>query len=457
MIVDTRILSHFKGKCVRIFNYFLFLLSLIYSQDTIIHVPSVNADTVLKTIKNVSNNFSQLSNTYKLASFSIDNDESVYKVINTYKSPDSLIFNNINIRNNIMNQILNPYRVTPIGDRYMEIGKDLVSRYYFLHKEPEFRLGLIDKELLGSMIYFSPQFESHLSGIMGMGKVGHERVLNGEINFHLENYFRSADYIDFYWRRKDSLSQVIKLGLSIPHPFGLNTGIDLQYRHEIFSGLYTFMENRFLANTYSYLLSTFGLGYVKGMTKPTGDGILNGYKKAQYQAFSITSKMDNTNDRFLPTNGSVMSFVIDGGVDGKLRFIHGSYVINRFVSFKHNFLFKLKWMGKGIYYYRSNVPKSRYEWFGGTSTIRGYNEQILRSTQYQVISPEIGYFLIKTMQMTIFIDIGSHKLSPFYDQWIGYGIGISQVNEDSILKVEYALPGRSMDGAKLHIKLISRL
>ena len=96
MIVDTRILSHFNGKCVRIFNYFLLPLSLIYSQDTIIHVPSVNADTVLKTIKNVSNNFSQLSNTYELASFSIDNDESVYKVINTYKSPDSLIFNNIN-------------------------------------------------------------------------------------------------------------------------------------------------------------------------------------------------------------------------------------------------------------------------------------------------------------------------------------------------------------------------
>ena len=114
-------------------------------------------------------------------------------------------------------------------------------------------------------------------------------------------------------------------------------------------------------------------------------------------------------------------------------------------------------MGKGIYYYRSTVPKSRYEWFGGTSTIRGYNEQILRSTQYQVLSPEIGYFLVKTMQMTIFIDIGSEKLNPFYDQWIGYGIGISQVNEDSILKVEYALPGRSMDGAKLHIKLISRL
>ena len=59
--------------------------------------------------------------------------------------------------------------------------------------------------------------------------------------------------------------------------------------------------------------------------------------------------------------------------------------------------------------------------------------------------------------MTIFIDIGSDKLNPFYDQWIGYGIGITQVNEDSILKVEYALPDRSMDGAKLHIKLISRL
>ena len=43
----------------------------------------------------------------------------------------------------------------------MKIGKDLVSRYY-LYKEPEFRLGLIDQELLGSMIYFLLNLATYL-------------------------------------------------------------------------------------------------------------------------------------------------------------------------------------------------------------------------------------------------------------------------------------------------------
>ena len=61
------------------------------------------------------------------------------------------------------------------------------------------------------------------------------------------------------------------------------------------------------------------------------------------------------------------------------------------------------------------------------------------------------------MQMTFFIDIGSDRFNPIDNELIGYGIGISQVNKDSILRVEYAIPDKSMDGAKLHIKLISRL
>ncbi len=460
MIIDIRTLSRFKGKYVRIFNFFTFLLlsSLCYSQDDVIHVRSVNADTVLKTINGIANSFSHLSNTYELASFSIDDDVSVYRVIKTDKRPDSLIFNNnINIHNNIINQILNPYRVTPIGEKYKQIGQDLVSRYYFLYKEPEYRLGLISDELLGTLIRFSPLFESHFSGIMGMTKAEKDWKLNGELNLHLENYFKSADNIDLYWKRRDSLSQVIKMGLFIPHPFGWNTGIDLMYHHEIFSGSYTFMETRSMVNTHIPIFNTFGIGYVKGLITPTVNGALNGFEKAKYQAISMTSKMDNTNDRFLPTDGSAMRLTIDGGLDGKSRFIHGSYLMNKFYSYKDNMLFKLKWIGKGIYYYRSNVPKSRYEWFGGTSTLRGYNEQAFRSTQYQVFTSEIAYFLMNTMQMTFFIDIGSDRFNPIDNEWIGYGIGISQINKDSILRVEYAISGKSMDGAKLHIKLISRL
>ena len=97
------------------------------------------------------------------------------------------------------------------------------------------------------MIKFVPTFESHLSGIVGMNRVKNKWILNGESNLHLENYFKSAENIDLFWKRKDSISQVIRMGFSIPHPFGWNTGVSIKYHHEVFAGMYTIMENRSLS------------------------------------------------------------------------------------------------------------------------------------------------------------------------------------------------------------------
>ena len=69
------------------------------------------------------------------------------------------------------------------------------------------------------------------------------------------------------------------------------------------------------------------------------------------------------------------------------------------------------------------MPKSRYEWFGGTSTIRGYDELVLSATQFQVISIEIGYVPFSKMQLTSFIDIGSDRFNILDESLIGYGIG----------------------------------
>ena len=442
---------------MRIFNLIFILLSILYSQDELIQIRSVDSDTVLQLVSNMTESISELSNKYELKSFSIDNSLSVYRVIKQEKLADSLLYNSDNnIRNSIMDQILNPYRFIPIGGKFNKIGEGLVSRYYFINEAPKYKFGLIRKDLLGVMIDFIPVFESHLSGIIGMDRVTNEWILTGELNLHLENYFKSADNIDLFWKRRDSLSQIIKMGFSIPHPFGWNTGIDLKYHHEVFAGMYTFMENRSMVNTFVPILNNLGIGYVKGMISPTVDGVVNGFEKINYEALTLNSRMDNTNDRFLPTKGSIIDIGIDAGLDEGLRFIGSSYKMSKFYSLQ-NILFKLKWVVKGMYYHKSFVPKSRYEWFGGTSSLRGYDERVLSATQYQVLSAEVGYVPFSKIQITSFIDVGSDRFNILGENFLGYGIGLSQINEDSILKIEYALSSISRDAGKLHVKLISRL
>ena len=457
MTADIRILSHSKGKYVRIFSLTIFSFTILFSQDELIHIRSIDSDTVSQLVNNMSEDISELSNRYELKSFSVNDSVSVYKVIKEEKYADSLLFNsNSDIQNSILEQILNPYRTIPIGDMFTQKGKDLVARYYFINEPPKYKYGLLGKDLLGAMFELATTFESHFSGIVGMNRVENKWILNGELNLHLENYFKSAENIDLFWNRKDSLSQVIRMGFSIPHPFGLDAGINIKYHHEVFAGMYTIMENRSMVNTFIPIFNNLGIGYVKGIISPTDKGVINGYKQTNYQAFTINTRLDDTNNRFLPTKGGIIDIGIDGGLAEGLRFISSSYKMSKIFSL-NKLLFKLKWLGKGIHYHRSVVPKSRYERFGGTSTLRGYDELVLSATQFQVISTEIGYVPFSKMKLTSFIDIGSDRFNIFDKSLIGCGIGLSQINEDSVLKIEYALSSTSMSRGKLHIKLISRL
>jgi outer membrane protein assembly factor BamA len=122
-----------------------------------------------------------------------------------------------------------------------------------------------------------------------------------------------------------------------------------------------------------------------------------------------------------------------------------------------NFNGSIKWIGKGIHMFSTPVPKSRYEWFGGTASLRGYREQEFSAPQFQVASLEMGYQAKGSVQTKLFIDMGSDRLNILATNWIGYGIGLSQVNEHSIIRVEYALSNHSISKGKLHIKWISRL
>ena len=75
----------------------------------------------------------------------------------------------------------------------------------------------------------------------------------------------------------------------------------------------------------------------------------------------------------------------------------------------------------------------------------------------KIYTIELGYDTNRLMQIKCFIDIGSDKLNVFEKNWIGYGFGISQINEDFIINFEYGLSNNSFDSGKLHLKLITRL
>ena len=133
--------------------------------------------------------------------------------------------------------------VKTICEKFNDIGNTLVSKYYFINKQPSYQLGIVNDKL-GAKVSFEPGFESNFSGMFGMNRLDNNWILTGELNLQMENYFKSAERGEFFWRRIDSLSQTIKIGAILPHPFGWRTGVDINYQHEIFRALYASIENR---------------------------------------------------------------------------------------------------------------------------------------------------------------------------------------------------------------------
>ena len=265
---------------MRIFNNFVLFLSTLFAQEDQLKIFTVNSDTVTKILNQKIEDDQRLSISYQLHSFNIVKNEASYIKFDSMKKIDTLIIKHSGeINTGVLGQIFHSYKTTNVGERFNAIGNTLVSKYYFINEQPSYQLGIVNNKL-GAKISFEPGFESNFSGMFGMNRLDNKWILTGELNLQMENYFKSAERGEFFWRRIDSLSQTIKIGTILPHPFGWRTRVDINYQHEIFRGLYASIENRYLLSTYFPLIGTTGFGYVTGKTTPTLIGKENGYEKS---------------------------------------------------------------------------------------------------------------------------------------------------------------------------------
>ena len=448
--------SLFRENFVRISSLIYFMLAILYSRNVIITIPSLNPDTLLNKINQNLLQDEQLSLKYKLKSYDYFKNESVYEIINTDKMIDTLLINNdFKIKDKIINQIFMPVKKIGIGNGFEDFNKMIKARYYFINNEPAYKLGLIDDKL-GAMINLDLDFESNASGLIGINRTKNNWNINGELALHIENYFFNAESINLYWKGVDSLSQLVKIGLDLPHPFGINTGISLDYHHEVYKGMFSSIENKLLLKTFLPIFNSIGIGYTYGKIKPTEEGIDLGYDYVSYESFSINTKKNNTNSRFLPSFGNITEINVDGGLDRNMRFIKSSIFYKKIFPFYNQAFINFIINGKFILYQKNSIPKSRYFRYGGASSLRGYDEQQFQSPQYNVSSFELCYKPRDYIQVMLFLDMGSDQLSSLSNYLYGYGLGLRQISRDSVINIEYALSDLNLENGKLHIKWMTR-
>ncbi len=444
-------------KCVLIFKYLFLFFTLIIAQKTEVVISSIDYENIKSQIDSLNNSHMGLSSEYHLNSFNSATNQSIYQVSDTYKIADSLILNGKNIVNNhIENIILDHYRYTPIGKEYFSTGKQLVSKYYFINKLPEYDFGLIGEEYLVSLITVDPNFNSYFAGSFGASKNTKTLDLFGQIDLEIENLIGEAEQTKIFWKRDDILSQKIKINTFIPHFFRLPFGLEWEFNHELYRGLYTLKDQRFKLNAFIPLINSFQLGYNWGEIIATDLGIKNSFENLSYKALTIGTELDTRNHRLQPTAGKYFYLMVDGGQDKNTIFIKSAVDYHFFHRIVNNFYLKYKYLIRGISYHNAMVPISRHTMIGGTNTLRGFEEQEFSSTQFQVLTLEGIIQQSSLIQLKMFIDVGSDEINLFSKNIIGYGFGINQVNQNSIISVDFAIGNSKESSSKIHIKWVTR-
>lgn len=440
---------------MRISRFLLFII-LLYGQEKIIRIQSLEFKLVNESLEKRIKKESDLSIIYKLDSFSENPSSTNYIISRSYKLIDSLLIkDNIPINKKVLKQILFKYKNKPINSDFKLLGESLVSRYLFINKVPKYKIGLIGPHKTALILDLKPNFINHFSGFFGINKKKEKINLNGEIMIHLENYFKEAELLNFHWKKIGSYSQLIKINIGIPHPIGWNIGINWYYNFEIINGLYTTSDVEYSFKTFLPIIHNLDLGYVYGSTTPTLKGQNRNYQKNTFQAFSLKTKKDSRNKRFFPTRGLLLKNQINAGLQNKSTFIEIKNKMSFYHLFNNKIIFNTKYIVEGIFDPKNKIPKSRLNFFGGTSTLRGFNENQFSSTQFQIITLETGYNISSFFQTKLFLNIASKEINFFASNLTGYGFGIYQIKNNSLIQIEYALSNLSPMDGKLHFKWIS--
>ena len=443
---------------MHIFKIIFFVFALLFSQNDEITIQTLDSTQIKLFLDSLLNKQNSISLEYRLKSYNIRSNTSSYEIRDSGKVVDSLILIcDYYFNDRIIKQIFRPFENVLIGNQYSIASQHLSEKYYFINKIPSFQFRLFDEKNLAALLLLNPDFNSFLTGSFSLSKINNQFDFIGKLDLVVENFSGNAEQLEFFWKKNKNISQKIKLRTFYPHIFGSDIGAFFQYEFENYNALYTKREKKIMVHTFLPILNNFKLGYLRGEILSTQLGQKSGYINGDFLAISLNSELDLRNDRLLPYSGKYFRLMVDGGVDEKAMYLKTNFEYQLYLHVLRNSYTKIQTVSHTINYLHQPVPKSRYFKLGGSSSLRGINEESLIKSQFHIFTLEFIQQQKKTVQIKSFIDFGSDKITNFKEYLYGYGFGIKNVNDKIIFSIDYSLSSRNWESGKIHFKWSARL
>ncbi|MBP7496846.1 MAG: hypothetical protein KA792_04195, partial [Bacteroidales bacterium] len=324
-------------------------------------------------------------------------------------------------------------------------------------------------------------------GLLSDNSAGNKIVLSGDLKIKLTNAFGKAELINFEWSSPGRQSQNLNTQLRYPcllnTPFGADYKFDLLKKDSSFIKvihnigiIYSLKGNKEIKAFYQNLISN---NFINNKS-PALLNQLSDYANSRAGIYGLEFYLQNIDYIFNPTKGFALNLSFGAGNKTISKNSGLTEDIYKELN-KNKSLLKTK-LHSDIYFniYSKNVVMLSFKQeliqsqtlfkndlflFGGLKTLRGFDEDFLNASSYNILSAEYRFLPDRNTYISIFTDVCYYekKINKTYfsDTPFGFGAGITFLTRAGVFSFNYALGKQKnmspkLNNAKIHFGYISR-
>jgi len=380
-------------------------------------------------------------------------DSDSFRLITNNIHVDSLVFiGDSSLRVSTLNTLFKPLEKSSNSSIAKLMFKELQDNHIFISANSQLSFARYGKDNVAAIVDVKTDFKSHIGGIIGSNKdESGTWKLNGEIDLQLENIFKDGSSFSLFWQQPSSLYRLLNFKAEYPVFSKFPFGVSASYNQE-------FYENSYINQTFSnYLTSIGSYGKIKIGSKIQTSNAIETSHVSKTRSASIIMQRDRRNARWLPYSGSFWHIESDIGnykdhAGNALEWNVNAH-ISSFRPYRSSLLY-LKFDGSYNQINGRDPILAKFTKFGGSNSIRGYNENQFNAQWMALQSVELIFGDFYRSQFFTFLDNIYAKdiaINP------SSGFGIRMFDGKFFYDVSLGFPMGEFREAKLHIKFNTRL
>jgi outer membrane protein assembly factor BamA len=358
----------------------------------------------------------------------------------------------------VQDKFVNNAIAIKVGDDYnAELLKNIsnkINQIQFIKEIRPYEI-LFTPEGAKLFLYLESLPVSLINGIVGLqpDPATESTVVTGDVRLKLLNILKRGEELDINWKSLQPQTQELDMRFSFPFLFNTPFGIDTKF--DLFK-----LDSTFLSTNINLGIRYFltGGSFIKVFYQANNSNLLSGASSIPNSNLSSLSNnsygigLYRNNVDFLPnpSKGFRLSFDISAGRRKSRPTQEDSTVttttfmgnLNMEIFFPIARRHVIRLANTTRSYYAPEIYENEVFRFGGLTSQRGFNEQLLFATTLSTFTAEYRFLVDKTSHAFAFFDqtfYENNSRDYVSDQPFGFGVGFSFGTNLGIFSISYAL------------------